>query len=74
MNFTIAIRPRRQVTFPNELLRLIGVTVGDQLDVAVKNRQAVIKPKKQIALKALSTIQKVFKDSGVSLNQLQKSD
>lgn len=74
MTFTIDIRTRRQATFPEELLRGMGVTVGDQLEVTVKDKQAVIKPKKQIALEALKAIQKAFKESGVTLSQLEKSD
>lgn len=74
MNYTIDIRSRRQATFPGEVLKLMGVTVGDQLEITIKNKQALIKPKKQIALEALSAIQKAFNNSGVSLNQLQKSD
>ena len=71
MNFTIAVRPRRQATLPNELLRLMNVSVGDQLEVTVENKQAVIKPKKQVALEALQAIQKAFRESGVSQKQLQ---
>ena len=74
MNFTIDIRTRRQATFPAELLRLMGVSVGDQLEITIKDKQAVIKPKKQIALEALNAIQKAFIDSGISLSQLEKSD
>ena len=71
MNFTIAVRPRRQATLPNELLRLMNVSVGDQLEVTIENKQAVIKPKKQVALEALQAIQKAFRESGVSQKQLQ---
>lgn len=74
MNFTIDIRPRRQATLPSALLQIMGVSVGDQLEVMINDNQAIIKPKKQIALEALGAIQKAFKDSGVTLNQLQKSD
>jgi len=74
MNFTIDIRPRRQATLPSALLQIMGVSVGDQLEVMIKDKQAVIKPKKQIALEALNAIQKAFKDSGISLSQLEKSD
>jgi len=71
MNFTIAVRPRRQATLPDELLRLMNVSVGDQLEVTIENKQAVIKPKKQVALEALQAIQKAFRESGVSQKQLQ---
>jgi len=71
MNFTIAVRPRRQATLPDELLRVMNVSVGDQLEVTIENKQAVIKPKKQVALEALQAIQKAFRGSGVSQKQLQ---
>jgi len=74
MNFTIDIRPRRQATLPNALLQIMGVSVGDQLEITIKNKQALIKPKKQIALEALKAIQKAFGESGISLKQLQQSD
>lgn len=74
MNFTIDIRTRRQATFPDELLKIMGVSVGDQLEITINNKQAIIKPKKQVALEALTAIQKAFASSGISLNQLQKSD
>lgn len=51
MTFTIDIRTRRQATFPEELLRVMGVTVGDQLEVTVKDKQAVIKPKNRLPWK-----------------------
>ena len=74
MNFTIAVRPRRQATFPEEMLKLMGVNVGDQLDITVSNKAAVVKPKKQMALEALRAIQKAFRESGVSQKQLEASD
>lgn len=74
MNFTIDIRPRRQATFPDELLKLMDVDVGDQLEITVKDKQAVIKPKKQIAFEALEAIQQAFAESGISQKALEKSD
>lgn len=71
MNFTIDIRSKRQATFPSQLLKLMGINVGDQLEITVAGQQAVIKPKKQIALEALRAIQAAFRESGVSQKELQ---
>lgn len=74
MNFTIAIRPRRQATFPDEMLKLMGINIGDQLDITVTNQAAIVKPKKRVALEALQAIQKAFRESGISQKQLEVSD
>lgn len=74
MNFTIDIRPRRQATFPDEMLKLMGINIGDQLDITVTNQTAIVKPKKQLALEALQAIQKAFRESGVSQKHLKVSD
>lgn len=52
----------------------MDVTVGDQLEIKIKDKEAVIKPKKQVALEVLEAIQKAFKDSGITPRQFQKSD
>ncbi len=72
MNFTIDIRPRRQATLPSELLDYMGLSVGDTIDIFVKNRQIIMKPKKQVALDALTAIQAAFFQSPVKETQLQK--
>ena len=65
MNFTIDIRPRRQATFPAPLLQMMGIGVGDSLEVEINNNQAVLRPKKQLALDALKAIQTAFRKAKI---------
>src|SRR3990167_9046973 len=71
--YTLDIRDRRQVTFPSEMLKLLEIEVGDSVEVKVKEKTAIIKPKKQIALEALAELQKIFKESGISEGEMQKA-
>lgn len=71
MNYTIAIRPRRQVTFPKELLQKFGVGVGDTLVAEAKNNQIFLRPQKQVALDAFVEIQRAFQESGISEKEMQ---
>lgn len=71
--YKLDIRDRRQVTFPQELLALWQVGVGDSLEIDIQEKKAYIKPQKQIALDALSELQRVFTISKVSQKQLQES-
>lgn len=70
--YTLDIRDRRQVTFPSEMLRLLGVGVGDSVEVRVKEKAAIIKPKKQIALEALEELQKAFSNIDIPEKQFLK--
>lgn len=72
MGFIIDIRPRRQATFPSQLLQTLGVTVGDSVEITVEGQKAILKPKKRIALSAFEEIQKAFRSSGISEEELQK--
>ncbi|TSC87709.1 MAG: hypothetical protein G01um101416_389 [Microgenomates group bacterium Gr01-1014_16] len=71
--FTTSIRPRRQVTFSQELLTQLGAGVGDRLLIETRGQEAVIKAQKQITLQAFDEIKKVFRQSGVGEAELQKS-
>lgn len=72
-DYTLNIRPKRQATFPAELLAKVGVTVGDQLLAEISGQKIVLRPKKQIALDALVEIQRIIKESGVPEEKLQKA-
>lgn len=67
---TLSIRPRRQATFPKSILSELGVGVGDTLEIEVDGGRAVITPRKKIALDALEEIQKIFKESGISEEEM----
>jgi len=73
MTYTIDIRQRRQVTLPNELLKQMGISVGDSIEIKVEGKKAVMKSKKQIALEALKEIQRIVKESGISEEEMQEN-
>lgn len=72
-NYTLNIRPKRQATFPAELLAKIGVTVGDQLVAEVSDKKILLKPKKQVALDAFKALQKAVQESEVSEKEMLES-
>ena len=70
MAYTLNIMPRRQITLPNDLLKQMGVGVGDSLEIKLEGKKAVIKSKKQIALEALKEIQAIVKESGITEKEM----
>lgn len=70
MTYTIDIRPRRQATFPNAILKALGLTVGDSVQIKVENGKAILTPKKQVALDAFAEIQRVFSKSQISEKEI----
>ncbi|OGM73807.1 hypothetical protein A3H19_00485 [Candidatus Woesebacteria bacterium RIFCSPLOWO2_12_FULL_39_9] len=73
MSYSLTIRPKRQVTLPNEILKQLGITVGDSVEIKVEGKKAVLKPKKQIALEALKEIQRIVRESGISEKEMQEN-
>lgn len=71
MTYTLNIRPKRQVTLPQDVLDSMGVVVGDTLSLQVENAQVILRPKKQVALDALKEIQSAFSQSTISESELQ---
>ncbi len=69
-NNDITIRPKRQITLPVEICEALGLNVGDKLQVEVTDAGLLVKPKKNIALDALSQIQSAFSASGISEEEL----
>ena len=70
MTYTIDIRSRRQATFPNAILKALGLTVGDSVQIEVDGSRAIITPKKKIALDALSAIKDAFKESKIPMSEI----
>lgn len=68
----ITLRPRRQLTLPPEICELLGLQVGDRLELSVTDDALLVRPKKAVALKALTEIQRVFNESGVTEEELQE--
>jgi AbrB family looped-hinge helix DNA binding protein len=68
----VTLRPRRQITLPLEVCELLGLQVGDRLELSVADNALVLKPRKTVALKALAEIQRLFQESGITEEELQK--
>lgn len=73
MNYSLIIRPKRQTTFPNELLQKYDIGVGDSLVATDTGEGILLKPKKKIFLNALDEIQKIVKDSGILEEEMQRA-
>jgi len=73
MTYILDIKQRRQVTFPKDLLTKLGLSEGDKLQIEVRSdSEAVIKPQKRVALKALKEIQAIFARSGITKNEFAR--
>lgn len=73
MTALLNIRQRRQVTFPEPLLNLVGANVGDNLVAEVSNKQIILKPQKQTALDAFKVLQEAFQQSGIPESEFQEA-
>ncbi|MDO9333963.1 MAG: AbrB/MazE/SpoVT family DNA-binding domain-containing protein [Dehalococcoidales bacterium] len=69
----VVVRPKRQVTLPKEICRQLKITPGDTLEISLEDSKLVARPKKKIALEALSEIQQAFKRSGITEEELQQA-
>ena len=69
----VVVRPKRQVTLPKEICRQLEITPGDTLEISFEDSKLVARPKKKIALEALSEIQQAFKRSGITEAELQQA-
>ncbi|HUS60217.1 MAG TPA: AbrB/MazE/SpoVT family DNA-binding domain-containing protein [Nevskiaceae bacterium] len=73
MVFIVNIRDRRQITLPADVLNQLSLSVGDNLAIQVKEQKLVAKPVQKQAVDTLKAIQKIFQNSKVSEDELQKS-
>jgi AbrB family looped-hinge helix DNA binding protein len=69
----VILRPKRQITLPREVCEQLGIAPGDMLELALDGSALVAKPKKVAALNALKEIQKAFKRSGITEEELQET-
>jgi AbrB family looped-hinge helix DNA binding protein len=69
----VVVRPKRQVTLPKEICRQLEIAPGDTLEISFEDSKLVARPKKKIALEALSEIQQAFKRSGITEEELQQA-
>lgn len=73
MVFIVNIRDRRQITLPADVLSQLGLSVGDNLAIQVKEQKFVAKPVQEQAVDTLKAIQKIFQNSKISEGELQKA-
>jgi len=69
----VVIRPKRQVTLPSELCDRLGIAPGDVLEFSIEGSALIARPKKLAALTSLREIQRAFKASGISEEELQQA-
>lgn len=67
----VVLRPKRQVTIPKEICDKLEIGPGDVLELAVEDSLLIARPRKTVALEALKEIQRAFKRSGISEEELQ---
>ena len=66
----IVLRDKRQITLPREICEQLGIGPGDKLTLYVEDGTLVAKPNKTIALEALHELQRMFKESDITLKEL----
>lgn len=69
----VTLRPRRQITLPDQVCRWLGLEVGDQLEVTVEGATLIGRPRKAIGLEALREIQEAFARVGLGEEELQEA-
>ena len=68
----VSLRPKRQITLPQKVCEKLGLEYGDKLEIRIENNYLIAKPKKTMALEALSEIRSAFKESGITEKELMK--
>jgi len=68
----ISIRPKRQITLPLKVCEKLGLEYGDKLEIKIEDNYFIAKPKKIVALEALTEIRSAFKKSGLNEEELLK--
>jgi AbrB family looped-hinge helix DNA binding protein len=66
----IVLRDKRQLTLPREICEQLGIEPGDKLTLYVEDGVLVARPNKTIALEALHELQRMFKESDITLKEL----
>ena len=69
----VVLRPKRQVTLPQEICDRLGIGPGDVLELTVDGSTLVAKPRKTTALEALKEIRQAFQRSGITEDELQET-
>ena len=66
----IVLRDKRQLTLPRDICEQLGIGPGDRLTLYVEDGALVARPNKTIALDALHELQRMFKESDITLKEL----
>ena len=66
----IVLRDKRQLTLPRDICEQLGIGPGDKLTLYVEDGALVARPNKTIALEALHELQRLFKESDITLKEL----
>jgi bifunctional DNA-binding transcriptional regulator/antitoxin component of YhaV-PrlF toxin-antitoxin module len=66
----VSLRPKRQITLPQKVCEKLGLDYGDKLEIGIEGNYLIAKPKKNIALEALTEIRSAFKKSGLKEEEL----
>jgi len=69
-DINIVLRDKRQLTLPRDICEQLGIGPGDRLTLYVEDGALVAKPNKTIALDALHELQRMFKESDITLKEL----
>ena len=69
--YIMNIRPKRQTTIPDELLKHLDLEIGDSLQAEIMDNKIVLTPRKQAALDAFDVIQKAFRVSRIEEKDMQ---
>jgi AbrB family looped-hinge helix DNA binding protein len=69
----IIIRDKRQITLPRKICEQLGIEAGDRLSISIEENRLVAKPRKSVALDALSELQRVFQSSAVTEKEVLKT-
>lgn len=73
MVFIVNIRDRRQITLPSDVLSKLGLSIGDNLAIQVKEQRFIARPVQEQAVDTLKAIQKIFQKSKTSEVEFQKA-
>lgn len=69
----VVLRPKRQLTLPREICERLSITTGDILELTIEDSVLVARPRKLKAVESLREIQRAFKASGMTEDELQQA-
>jgi AbrB family looped-hinge helix DNA binding protein len=67
------VRARRQITIPAEFCAELNIRTGDELILEVQDGKLRMTPTRKIALDALTELNRLFQESGITEEELLAS-